>query len=82
MNRENLKQDLKQLKAKRPRNAREDMEFGCSATPAPTPPVTDSNWNSGVGAGISNNQVGAGAGVGGEDLKIKDVRQHRGKPPG
>ena len=77
-----LMQDLKQLLVKNARNTRAYKEFGCSATPAPTPPGTDrSTRKAGVGAGISNNQVGAGAGVGGEDLKIKGVRQHRGKPP-
>src|SRR5579885_1608291 len=68
------------IKAEKARNARAYKEFGCPATPAPTPPGTDrSTRKAGVGAGISNNQVGAG--VGGEDLKIKGERQHRGNPP-
>ena len=82
MNRENLMQGLKLLKAKIHGNARENMELGCSATPAPTPTVSVSDdCNTGVGAGLYNNQVGAGAGVKIEEVKMKDELQHRGKPP-
>lgn len=81
-----LKQDLKQLKAEMNENARETEEFGCSSTPAPTPPVssTDSR-NTVVGAGLYNNQVGAGVGVKIEEVKEEaktyGERKHRGKPP-
>ncbi len=77
-----LMQDLKQLLVKNARNTRAYKEFGCPATPAPTPPGTDrSTRKAGVGAGFLNNQVGAGAGVKMEEVKSKGVRQHRGKPP-
>ena len=77
----NFQQRVKQVYMKRGENAREGMEFGCSATPAPTPPVSLCEyWNTVVGAGLYNNQV-VGAGVGVEEVKIKDVRQHLGKPP-
>jgi hypothetical protein len=69
-------------------NARAHNEFGCSSTPAPTPPVssTDSR-KAGVGAGLYNNQVGAGVRM--EEVKIKGEsqnqsqkqNQHHGKPP-
>ena len=63
-------------------NARAHNEFGCSSTPAPTPPGSvEMTRKAGVGAGLSNNQVGAGAGVRREEVKIKGVSQHRGKPP-
>ena len=81
-----LRQDLKQLKAEMNESARETGEFGCSSTPAPTPPVssTDSR-NTRVGAGLLNNQVGAGAGVKEEEIKeeakSKGENKHRGKPP-
>ena len=80
MNKKNLKQDLKQLKGKIHGNARAYKEFGCPATPAPTPTVSvTDDCNTGVGAGLLNNQVGAG--VRSKEVKIKDERQHRGKPP-
>ena len=80
MNQKNLKQDLKQLKGKIHGNARAYKEFGCPATPAPTPTVSvTDDCNTGVGAGLYNNQVGAG--VRSEEVKIKDERKHRGKPP-
>jgi hypothetical protein len=79
----NLSRDLSQTQPKIKGNARAGMEFGCSATPAPTPPGTDrSTRKAGVGAGISNNQKVVGAGVGSEEeVKIKGERKHRGKPP-
>jgi|GEM_PF-5721462 len=79
----NLSRDLSQTQPKNGGNARAGMEFGCSATPAPTPPVSLCEyWNTGVGAGIYNNQTVVGAGVGSEEeVKIKDERKHRGKPP-
>ncbi len=81
MNPKNLKQDLKQLKAKIHGNARAYKEFGCPATPAPTPTVSVSDdCNTGVGAGLLNSQT-VGAGVGVEEVKMKDELQHRGKPP-
>ena len=80
MNQKNLKQDLKQHKGKIYGNARAYKDFGCSATPAPTPTVSvTDDCNTGVGAGLLNNQVGAG--VRSEEVKIKDERKHRGKPP-
>ena len=61
-------------------NARAYKEFGCPATPAPTPTVSvTDDCNTGVGAGLLNNQVGAG--VRSKEVKIKDELQHRGKPP-
>jgi len=89
MNRENLKQDLKQLKAEISRNARECMEFGCSATPAPTPPGTDrSTRKAVVGAGLLYSRIQVGAGV---KMKIRiknkvesqkqSQNKHREKPP-
>jgi len=79
----NLSRDLSQTQPKNRGNARAVMEFGCSATPAPTPPVSLCEyWNTGVGAGIYNNQTVVGAGVGSEEeVKIKGERKHRGKPP-
>lgn len=75
-----LMQDLKQLLVKNARNTRAYKEFGCPATPAPTPPGTDrSTRKAGVGAGFLNNQVAAGAGLEGLGVKTKD--EHRGKPP-
>ena len=68
----NLSQRLSQTQPQNARNAHANMEFGCSATPAPTPPGTDrSTRKAGVGAGILNNQVGAGAGVKMEEVKSK-----------
>ena len=83
MNLENLKQDLKQLKAKNTRNARESGMFCCPSTPAPTPPGSKVMiWNTGVGAGLldSRSEVGAGERVVREEKK-KDERKQRGKPP-
>ena len=79
----NLSRDLSQTQLKNKGNARAGMEFGCSATPAPTPPVSLCEyWNTGVGAGLYNNQTVVGAGVGSEEeVKIKGERKHRGKPP-
>ena len=78
----NLTQRLTQTQPKIKRNAHERGEFCCSATPAPTPPVSLCEyWNTGVGAGIYNNQTVVGAGVGSEEVKIKGERKHRGKPP-
>ena len=79
---ETFKHPLNRIKAEKTGNARVYKEFGCSSTPAPTPPGTDrSTRKAGVGAGILNNQVGAGAGVKMEEVKSKGERQHRGKPP-
>ena len=83
---QNLSQRLSLTQPKIEGNARFYMEFGCSSTPAPTPPVSVSDdWNSVVGAGLSNNQVGAGAGVKilevKEEAKAYGERQHREKPP-
>ncbi|HET9869997.1 MAG TPA: hypothetical protein VFR02_05825, partial [bacterium] len=75
-----LRQDLKQLKAEIGGNTRTHKEFGCSSTPAPTPPGSvEMTRKAGVGAGILNNQVAAGAGLEGVRVKTKD--EHRGKPP-
>jgi hypothetical protein len=83
---QNLSQGLSQTQPKIEGNARVYKEFGCSSTPAPTPPVSVSDdWNSVVGAGISNNQVNAGAGVSvlevKEETKAYSEQQHREKPP-
>jgi hypothetical protein len=79
----NFNQDHKQVIAKNEGNARAHNEFGCSSTPAPTPTGSDKTINTGVGAGLYNNQVGAGVRM--EEVKIKGVsqkqNQHRGKPP-
>ena len=74
----------KQVIAKRGENARAHMMVGCSSTPAPTPTGSDrSTSNKGVGAGLYNNQVGAGVRM--EEVKIKGEsqkqNQHHGKPP-
>jgi len=82
MNRNNLTRFLKQLLAKNTRNTRTHKEFGCSSTPAPTPPGSiKMTWNTGVGAGLLNNLVAAGAGLKELGVKTKDEQQHRGKPP-
>ena len=78
----NLSRGLNQTQPEIGGNARAYKEFGCPATPAPTPPGSVMmTRKAGVGAGISNNQVGAGAGVKIEEVKTKGERQHRGKPP-
>jgi hypothetical protein len=80
MNLNTLKHLLKQHKEKIHGNARAHKDFGCSATPAPTPTVSvTDDCKAVVGAGLYNNQVGAG--VRSEEVKIKDERKHRGKPP-
>lgn len=81
MRSENLRQDLKQLKDEMDGNARAYKEFGCSSTPAPTPPGSvEMTRKAGVGAGLYNNQTVVGTGVRKEEEK-KDELQHRGKPP-
>ena len=80
----NLTQRLTQTQPKIKRNAHERGEFCCSATPAPTPPVSLCEyWNTGVGAGIYNNKISVGVGVRieEEEEKTKGERKHRGKPP-
>ena len=65
-------------------NAHAHNEFGCSSTPAPTPPGSvEMIRKPGVGAGLYNNQEGVGVGVRREEVKIKGESQnkHRGKPP-
>ncbi len=93
----NLSQRLNQTQPQIKGNARAYKEFGCSSTPAPTPPGTDRyTRKAGVGAGLYNNQI-VGAGVRMEEVKIKDEvkvkgesqnqsqkqsqKKHRGKPP-
>jgi hypothetical protein len=83
MNRKNFNRGFNRIKAEKTQNAHAHNEFGCSSTPAPTPPVssTDSR-KAGVGAGLYNNQVDAGVGVRREEeVKMKGESQHRGKPP-
>jgi hypothetical protein len=78
----NLSQQLSQTQPIIVENSRSFVRFGCSSTPAPTPPVSIIDyWNSGVGAGISNNQIGAGGGVKEKGVKSEVVRQQREKPP-
>ncbi len=81
----NLTRRLTQTQPKIKRNAHERGEFCCSATPAPTPPVSLCEyWNTGVGAGIYNNKISMGVGVRIEEVeeeKTKGERKHRGKPP-
>ena len=89
MNRETFfKRGFNRIKGKRFGNAHAYKEFGCSATPAPTPPGSERvTRKAGVGAGLYNNQVGAGVKM--EEVKIKGEsqnqsqrqHQHRGKPP-
>ena len=79
----NCKRNHKPVMAKIHGNARAYKEFGCPATPALTPPVSlCDDWNTGVRAGLLNNQT-VGAGVRMEEVKIKtkDELQHRGNPP-
>ena len=79
---QDVSQRLSQTQPQKGGNAHAYKEFGSSSTPAPTPPGTDrSTRKAGVGAGILNNQVGAGAGVKKLEVKYKGERQHRGKPP-
>ncbi len=79
----NLTQRLNQSQSEKCGNAREMLSFGCSATPAPTPPVSRSDSRkSGVGAGFLDSRIIVGVGVKyEEEVKTKGERQHRGKPP-
>jgi hypothetical protein len=91
LNSKNLSRRLNQTQPKNEGNARACNDFGCSATPAPTPPGTDRyTRKAGVGAGLYNNQT-VGAGVRMEEvevmmkrrlrIKVESQKQHRGKPP-